>query len=480
MKLNTGIFRKLLTDTAVYGLGSIVPRLFNFFLVPLHTRVFGPEAYGRITDTYGWIAILNVIFLFGMETAYLRFSTKTGGDEKKAFQTAQTVIILISVLMLLVLYGSFAVGIISIREEERNLFFYASVTLLTDAVCAIPFVRLRLKNQSRVFAALKIANIGLLVVLNIWFLGNVGATPELVFLANMLANFLFLIYFMPVLIRWRPGLERSMAEPMFRYSFPVMLTGLAGMTNEMFSRISIDNWLPDNFYPGQSPAYVQGVFGACYKFAIFMSLVVQAFRMAAEPFFFSKAEDKNAPELFARVNHYFTVVATFFMMAVCFNLNWLKYLTDEKYWVGLGIVPWLLMGYLFLGIYYNLTVWFKITDKTYFGTIITGSGALITIFLNFLLIPVFGIMGSAVVTFVSYFLMTLMCYFSGQRFYPIPYRAIRGLMIVFTGFGVVLIFNQFQSGSATEDMLRGFGATLAAGVALWLAEKKSFRAGFSA
>ena len=480
MSSNQGIFRKLFTDTAVYGLGSIVPRIFNFFLVPLHTRVFGPEAYGRITDAYGWIAILNVVFLFGMETAYLRYSTKSGGDEKKSFQTAQTVVTLVSLVMLMLLYAFYFSDVISIRKEEQNLFLYASVTLLTDALCAIPFVRLRLQNKSRIFAGLKIANIGLLVVFNLWFLSGAGATPELVFQANMLANFLFLIYFLPVLISWRPRFDRVLAEPMLRYSFPVMLTGLAGMTNEMFSRISIDNWLPADFYPGRSPAYVQGIFGACYKFAIFMSLIVQAFRMAAEPFFFSKAEDKNSPELFAAVNHYFTVVATFFMMAVCFNLNWLKYLTDEKYWEGLGIVPWLLLGYLWLGIYYNLTVWFKITDRTYYGTIITIGGALLTVLLNFILIPVFGIMGSAVVTFISYFLMAVMCYFIGKKFYPIPYHVFRGLITVFTGFGVVFLFNYFQTGSVVADALRGFGATLAAAFVLWLVEKDSFRARFSA
>ncbi|MFZ9980947.1 MAG: polysaccharide biosynthesis C-terminal domain-containing protein [Cyclobacteriaceae bacterium] len=480
MSNNPGIFRKLFTDTAVYGLGSIVPRIFNFFLVPLHTRVFGPEAYGRITDAYGWIAILNVVLLFGMETAYLRFSTRSGGDEEKSFQTAQTVVTLVSLFMLVLLYSFFFSDFISFRKEEQNLFLYASVTLLTDALCAIPFVRLRLKNKSSIFAALKIANIALLVILNLWFLSGANATPEMVFEANMLANFLFLIYFLPVLIRWRPRLDRSQAEPMLRYSFPVMLTGLAGMTNEMFSRISIDNWLPADFYPGQSPAYVQGIFGACYKFAIFMSLIVQAFRMAAEPFFFSKAEDKNSPKLFATVNHYFTVVATFFMMAICFNLNWLKYLTDEKYWGGLGIVPWLLLGYLWLGIYYNLTVWFKITDKTYFGTLITIVGALLTIFLNFVLIPVFGIMGSATVTFISYFLMAVMCYLLGRNYFPVPYRVFRGLLIVFTGFGTVFLFNHFQTGSVPADFLRGLGATFLTGVILWLIEKDSFRSGFSA
>lgn len=480
MKGTQQVYRKLFTDTAVYGLGSIVPRVFNFFLVPLHTRAFGPEAYGRITDTYGWIAILNVIFLFGMETAYLRFANKAGADEKRTFQAAQTVILLISLMMMAMLYGSYGTGLLHVHEGEHSLLFYASVTLLVDAWCAIPFVRLRLKNETKKFALLKISNVALLVLLNIWFLNAGSVTTDQVFLANMLANLGFLIYFLPVLINWRPHWNKELTRPMLIYSFPIMLTGLAGMTNEMFSRVSIDNWLPADFYEGKSPAYVQGIFGACYKFAILMTLVVQAFRMAAEPFFFSRAEQKDSPQVFAQVNHYFVVAGTFFMMGICFNLNWLKYIVDEQYWAGLGIVPWLLLGYLFLGVYYNLTVWFKVTDKTFYGTVFAVVGALFTILMNYLLIPVYGIMGSAVVTFLSYFMMTIMCYFLGQKHYPIPYRAVRDLLTIFSGFAVIQAFNIIHTDSGVLNLVHGILATLVSGLVLWLTEKDSFRAGISA
>lgn len=461
-------------------MGSIVPRVFNFFLVPLHTRVFGPEAYGQITDTYGWIAILNVIFLFGMETAYLRFSTKSGGDERRAFQTAQTIILGISLIMVSLLYGLYLNGTLGITKEEKPLFMYATITLVVDAICAIPFVTLRLRNKSKEFATLKIINVFILVVLNLWFLLGEDVRPEQVFLANLLANLFFLIYFAPQLITWRPRWEKQLGNSMIGYAFPVMLTGLAGMTNEMFSRISIDNWLPNGFYPGRSSEYIQGIFGACYKFAIFMSLVVQAFRMAAEPFFFSNAEKKDSPLLFARVNHYFTLVATFFMMAICFNLSWLRYLVDSKYWEGLGIVPWLLLGYLFLGIYYNMTVWFKITDKTYFGTIITFFGASVTILLNYLLIPVYGIMGSAVVTFLSYFLMTILCNQIGKRYFPIPYSLFQDFMAIFIGFIVIQLYGHWGPDSGLLAIISGIGMTLLSGGLIWLIEKDSLKSGFSA
>lgn len=479
MKNGASVYQKLFTDTAVYGLGSIVPRVFNFFLVPLHTRVFGPDAYGRITDTYGWIALLNVIFLFGMETAYLRFATKSGGDEKKAFQAAQTVIFAISLVALLFLIFLYKLDFLTIRPGEKKLLTYAAVTLVVDAWCALPFVRLRLRNESKKFALLKIVNVSLLVGLNLWFLSSDSAAPDQVFLANMLANLFFLFYFLPVLLQWRPRWDAALVRPMVAYSFPVMLTGLAGMTNEMFSRISIDNWLPEGFYEGQSPEYVQGIFGACYKFAVLMSLVVQAFRMAAEPFFFSRAEQKDSPEVFAKVNHYFTVVAVFFLMAICFNLNWLRYLVDARYWSGLVIVPWLLLGYLFLGVYYNMTVWFKVTDRTYFGTIITSIGAVATIVLNFVLIPVYGIVGSAVVTFLSYFLMTVICYWFGQKYYPIPYTFSKDLMIVLLSF-VSAQFYTFLPLEGMGAIGSGLLATLLTAGILWMMEKDSIRGKISA
>jgi O-antigen/teichoic acid export membrane protein len=479
LKSGTSVYQKLFTDTAVYGLGSIVPRVFNFFLVPLHTRVFGPEAYGRITDTYGWIAILNVVFLFGMETAYLRYATRSGGDEKKAFQAAQTVIFGISLMALLFLIALINLDFLTIRAGENNLLTYAAVTLVVDAWCALPFVRLRLRNESKKFALLKIVNVSLLVGLNLWYLSSDSTAPEQVFLANMLANLFFLFYFLPVLLQWRPRWEAALVRPMVAYSFPVMLTGLAGMTNEMFSRISIDNWLPDGFYKGYSSEYVQGIFGACYKFAVLMSLVVQAFRMAAEPFFFSRAEQKDSPVVFAKVNHYFTVVAVFFLMAICFNLNWLRFLVDERYWVGLVIVPWLLLGYLFLGVYYNMTVWFKITDRTYFGTVITSIGAVATIGLNFILIPVYGILGSAVVTFLVYFLMTVICYWFGQKYFPIPYTLSKDLALVFISFVIIQLYGLLEIEGLTAIGC-GILATLASGGILWLTEKDSLRSKISA
>jgi O-antigen/teichoic acid export membrane protein len=221
-----------------------------------------------------------------------------------------------------------------------------------------------------------------------------------------------------------------------------MFTGLAGMTNETFSRLTLDWWLPENFYKGQTSEYALGIFGACYKFGVLMNLAVQAFRYAAEPFFFSNAADKGSPTLFARVNHYFIIVCCVLLLGVCINLDILKhFLGKEEYWQGLSIVPILLLGYLLLGVYYNISVWFKLTDKTYYGTIITVGGVFITIAANYTLIPLAGYFGSSWATFLCYFSMTVACYLLGQKYYPMPYDVGKSIAYIAVTVGIIYAVN---------------------------------------
>jgi O-antigen/teichoic acid export membrane protein len=236
---------------------------------------------------------------------------------------------------------------------------------------------------------------------------------------------------------------------MIKYAYPIMFTGVAGMTNEMFSRLTLEWWLPKGFYPGRSEEHALGVFGACYKFAVLMNLAVQAFRFAAEPFFFSNAADKNSPELFAKINHYFVLVCCILLFGVSINLDILKHFTGKEYWEGLSIVPILLVAYLFLGVYYNLTVWFKLTDRTYYGTIITIGGAVVTIGLNYILIPLAGYTGSSWAALICYFSMSAACYLLGQKYYPIPYAVGKAILYILVtvlliyGIDKIVIENQF-------------------------------------
>jgi O-antigen/teichoic acid export membrane protein len=223
-----------------------------------------------------------------------------------------------------------------------------------------------------------------------------------------------------------------------------MITGIAGMVNEMFSRSMIDWWLPENFYKDTTRAEAGGLLGAAYKYAVFMNLGVQAFRYAAEPFFFSNANNKNSPELFAKVNHYFVVTGCVVLLGVSLNMNIFKFLVGEPFWNGLAVVPILLLAYLFLGIYYNMSVWFKLTDKTYFGTLITMIGVLVTVAGNYFLIPLAGFTGSSMAALLCYFTMTVSCYLIGQRYYSIPYWILKDSGYILLTYAVVLFVNQVE------------------------------------
>ena len=475
-----GKIQRLAGETALYGLGSILPRFLSFLLVYLHTDVFSPEEYGVITKVYAYVSVVNIVFIFGMETAYFRFANKTGAEEKKVFNLAQTVVILIStVLSLIFILSANPIADILSIPGRSNLVIWLVLIMFIDAVAAIPFARLRLQKKATRFAAGKLINIGILVALNLYFLVyNASYIPDVSFviLANLAANAFYLLFFARTMIAWRPVYDKLISPSMYSYAYPVMLTGLAGMTNEMFSRIMLERWLPEGFYSGQSQEYALGVFGACYKLGVLMMLAIQAFRYAAEPFFFSNASEKNSPHLFATVNHYFVIVCCILLLSVSINLDILKYfLADPAYWQGLNIVPILLLAYLFLGIYYNFSVWFKLTDKTYYGTLITVLGAIITIVGNYLLIPIAGYTGSVIATLLCYTFMTAICYLTGQKFYPIPYNLVKaGAYIFLTTLLVYLILplqfpNQFM---ATTFHL---GIILIYLLIVYLIERKAFR-----
>lgn len=443
-----GLIRKLAGETVLYGLGSIIPRFLNFALVPLHTAVFSPADYGVITNLFALAGVLNVVYMMGMETAYFRFANRET-DERNVFRITTTVILLTSIPISVLLYFDAPHIATLLKIPDSALYIrYLAAILLIDAFVAIPFSRLRFRKKALLFAIGKITNIAVLVGLNFYFL-KVNFHPEqgvlFVFLANLIANGMYLALFYKDILEFRPVIDKKLSPEVARYGFPVMITGLAGMTNEMFSRLTISYWLPDGLYPGQSSAYIQGIFGACYKLAIIMNLAIQAFRYAAEPFFFSHATDKQSGELFARVNHYFILTCCVILIGVSINLDLLKFfLGKPEYWSGLNIVPLLLLAYLLLGVYYNLTIWFKITDKTYVGTFIAIGGAIITIVANYFFIPIWGMVGSSLAAVACYLSMVTVCYFLGQRFHPIPYKVWPGLAWLAGSIALIYLVQQWE------------------------------------
>jgi O-antigen/teichoic acid export membrane protein len=259
---------------------------------------------------------------------------------------------------------------------------------------------------------------------------------DYILLSNLLANALILPLLFYLTGKFTFFLDKKYLKPMWHYSVPLLFMGLAGVTNEVFSRGLFEYTLPENFYEGLSKREAGGIFGANFKLAILMNLIIQAFKYAAEPFFFQQAENKDNPQIFAKVMHWFIIGCSLLMVAVTVNLDIIGplFLRGEGYERGLDIVPVLLMGYLFLGIYYNLSIWFKITDRTKYSFYITLTGAIITILVIFALIPILGFMGAALSTFFSYLAMSIICYLIGQKYYPIPYQTKKGIFYLSTAF----------------------------------------------
>jgi O-antigen/teichoic acid export membrane protein len=445
--------KRLAGETVLYGLGSILPRFLNFLLVPLHTTVFRASEYGVFTQLFAYVAVINVIFSFGMETAYFRFSSKPGANEQRVFNLTQSVTIAISLFFSIIfLIQQDNIADYLEVKHNRDMITYLVVIMFIDACVSIPFARLRHFKRPLKFAAAKLVNIGLLVGLNVYLLLYSGLDPDLSFviIANLAANAFYLLFFWRSLLSWRPAYDRELSPQIISYSFPIMITGLAGMANENLSRIALDKWLPKGFY--EDPKAAVGIFGGNYKYAVLMNLAIQAFRYAAEPFFFSQSSEKNSPQLFARVNHYFTIVCCLLLLGVSINLDIFKYFLGQKeYWEGLLIVPILLLAYLFLGIYYNFSVWFKLTDRTSYGTIITFVGFAITLVGNYLLIPIYGYLGSSIAALLCYFTMMLICYWLGQKHYPIPYTIVKDFAYILVT--VAIVYGVYEVDPLMENQI---------------------------
>lgn len=444
------IAKKLASQTAIYGVSSIVGRVLSYLLVPIYTAHFAAAEYGIVTGLYAYVSFLNVLFTYGLETTFFRFANRPGEDRRELYNRAMSLLLLSSVAFTLLL-ASQAKPLVALLKldlppghtQPEQYARWVALILGLDAISALPFARLRLENKARKFAGIRLTNILVYVGLNLFFVvlcpavvqsapGSLLAglkplvtavyNPSLgvgyVFLSNLAASALTLLLLGRELLDFRfrwPDL--SFLRPLLAYALPLMLMGLAGMVNETLDRILLPTWLPEHFYPGMSRMAAVGVYGACYKLSIFMSLVIQAFRYAAEPFFFSQSTEKNSPATFALVLKWFTLCCAFIFVGISLNLSWVGplFLRRPEYLTGLGVVPILLLANLFLGVYYNLSVWFKLTDKTYYGTYLGAAGAMLTIALNFVLIPVFGYLGSAWATLACYFMMAALCWWLGER-----------------------------------------------------------------
>lgn len=453
--------KKLAGQTAIYGINSILGKTINFLLLPIYTTYLDKEALGSFTAIYAFIAFLNIIFTYGMETTYFRYATGKGLDPQKVFAQIQSLLITTSISMGAIIYFS-APALASWLgyEGQEYLFRWMAWILAIDAVLALPYAKLRKENKALPFALTKLGNILLNVGFNIFFIvfcfhvWNGELLPSLqpfvntfynsdwgveyILLSNLLANALMIPVLFKLSGKFVFGMDKEILQPMWHYAVPLLFMGLAGVTNEVFSRGLFEYVLPENFYEGLTQREAGGVFGANFRLAIFMNLIIQAFKYAAEPFFFNQSTDKNSPALFARVMHAFVIFCSLLMVMVSVNLDLLGgfFLRGEGYSEALYIVPVLLLGYLFLGIYFNLSIWFKLTDQTKYSFYITSLGAVLTVLVMFVFVPIFGYMGAALSTLLSYFIMAVVCYFFGQKYFPIPYQTGKDSFYLLLAFGL--------------------------------------------
>ncbi|MFV8225305.1 oligosaccharide flippase family protein [Christiangramia aquimixticola] len=446
-------FKKLFQQTFIYGLATVLPRMLSFLLVPLYTGVLPTEEYGEISVIFAYFVLFNVVLAYGMETAFFRFYNKKDNKTDVLSTSGWSLVIssfaFLSVAFVIKEWISGLTGI-PLRYIELAIWI-----LLLDALVIIPFAWLRASQKPMRYAVIKIINVAVNLGLNVFFLIYLGdlATefsvlnsiyiPDFeisyVFIANLIASGITLLLMLPFYFKIEFSFKMALWKRMMKYAFPVLIAGIAFSVNEVFDRIMLDYLLPQDIARSQIGAY-----SACYKLALFMTLFATAFRLGIEPFFFSHAESKNAANTYATITNYFVVFGSIILLAVIVFADLLKVLLihDSDYWEAMQIVPLILLANLFLGIYHNLSVWYKITDRTKFGGYISVAGAVLTVVINLLLIPVVGYTGSAIATLAAYGLMMVLSYYFGQKYYPIPYnmKKIGGYLVVSIIFSIISFY----------------------------------------
>jgi O-antigen/teichoic acid export membrane protein len=449
------IIKKLASQTAIYGLSSIFGRFLNYLLVPLYTYYFTAAEYGVVSEFYAYAGFLSVFLLLGFETGYFRFRNKEDSSKDITYSTALIFVLLVNIVFFSLILASnqwLSAALNYASHPEYVLCFTLILTL--DAITAIPFARLRAENKAWRFAGIKILEILATVGFSLFFIvycPKVYAEnrqswlvtfydPSLgilyIFIANLIASGGKFLLLSPELKGLAWGFDWALFKRMLGYSLPIVVIGFAGIINEMLDRALLKYLLP---YDLTTNLKMLGIYGACYKLSILMSLFIQAFRYAAEPFFFAYADKNDARQVYADVLKYFVIFCVAIFLLVTLFLDFFQYFVGKEFRAGLEVVPILLMANLCLGVYVNLSIWYKLTDRTLMGAGVSVAGALLTIVLNWYWIPVSGYVGSAWATLACYAGMAFISYSLGQYYYPVAYQVKRILAYIMLGLGLYLV-----------------------------------------
>jgi len=456
-------------QTLWYGGSSIIARFLNYLLTPYLTAKLSGPGYGEMSLVYAAIPFLNVIFTYGIETAFFRFAHKKESSEN--IYDTSSISLFISTLLFcipLLIYHKAIAGFLQLKDHPEFI-LYSILIIAFDTLCTLPFAKLRLDGRPMKFAAVRLINILLTIFLTYFF---ISILPELirskphsllkslyiedygvgyVILSNLIASFVTFLLLSKEWssVKWK--FDFSLWKQVMIYSMPLLIVGFGGMINEVFDRIMLGWWAP--VATVEQAKNEVGIYSACYKLAILISLFIQAFRMGAEPFFFKQAEGSNPQRVYARVMKFFVITISVMFLVVAMYLDiWKYFIRNESFWQGLKVVPILLLANMFLGIYYNLSVWYKVTNKTLSGAWITLIGAAITIAINYFFIPRFSYVACAWATFFSYGTMMVLSYTWGQKYYRIPYAwkklvayILIAVMFFLLRLGIIMLYDHMIS-----------------------------------
>ena len=423
--------KSLAKDTAIYGLSSIIGKFLNYLLVPLYTYVLArTDDYGIVTNLYAWTALLLVILTYGMETGFFRFANREDYDARTVYKTAYTALLVSSALftMLVIIFHQPLANVLGYPDHSEFVeMMFATVAI--DAFACIPFAYLRYQKRPIVFAALKLLFVVLNIGFNILFLVVLGKNDVFyVFLSNILATTIQTLCLLPFTMPKGGQFDSAVLKDMLRYSLPLLVLGVAGIMNQTLDRI-----LFPYLYTGADAQAQLGIYGACFKVAMVMMMFTQAFRYAYEPFVFAKHKDRQSVEAYADAMKYYIIFSYLILLGVIFYLDIFRYIVSSAYWEGLKIVPVVLWTYVFQGIYFNLSFWYKLTDETKWGAWFSLIGLAITLVLQVVGVPLIGYWASCGSSLVCYFVIMCLSYFIGQKKAPIPYDLKRiGLYTVLT------------------------------------------------
>lgn len=477
-----------------YGLSSIAARFLNYLLTPFLTYYLTKEMYGEMSVVYAAIPFLNVVFTYGMETAYFRFTNKDV-NARTVYNTIGLSLIGSTIFFTaaLLLFQGSLVSLLKIKEHPEFV-NWAIWIIALDTLTTLPYAKLRNDGRPRKYAFIRIAGILINIAFVVFFYailpGNVKANPNsflaswynpnmgagYIIIANLVQSAFTLLILLPEFLAVRFEWDKKLWKEMLIYALPIMVAGFAGMINETLDRIMLDWWAPGSTVNGAKGEV--GIYSACYKLSILITLFIQAFRMGAEPFFFQQAMGEDAPKTYARVMNYFVLtICTMFLVVMLYLDIWKHFITNPQMWVGLKVVPILLVANMCLGVYYNLSIWYKLSHKTNAGAVITIFGAVITLIINYLFIPVYGYMACAWATLSCYGGMMIISYFWGQKVYPVPYHT--GKLLRMPGIMLLVYVLHYIVCSYTESiglrLLSGTGFMLLYIGYIFLTQKQELR-----